>query len=296
VAVFDLGFAPGMRIRALQEQAWNAVEPDFVLQGVSREQLLATGTGRDARFVNTVTGQLRLSFHSLVVQTPTANILIDTCIGNNKQRPGIPAWHEQQFDYLQQLESLGLHPDEIDYVCCTHLHGDHVGWNTQLRSGVWVPTFPRARYLLARDELRYWEQTFSQDPEHIYAQPWRDSVLPVIEAGLAVPVAADHEIARGLRFAPAPGHTPGNVVLHVSAGRQRAVLSGDVLHHPVQIERPQWASTFDLDPEAAMATRFTLLEMAAETGAVLIAAHFADAAAVSIDAVPAGFSYRVRGG
>lgn len=291
MADLDLRWPDGTRVRAVQELAWDDVALDFLLADVSPDEFAATAAARDSRFVNAVTGRLRMSFHSLVVETPQATVLIDTCIGNDKERPLLPDWHQQQSPYLQRLAALGLQPDDIDYVCCTHLHGDHVGWNTRLESGEWVPTFPQARYLFAADELDYWQRQVVSDPDGLYAQPWRDSVLPVLEAGRADAVAADHEIVAGLQLQPAPGHTPGNVVVRLGGNERRAVLSGDVLHHPVQIERPDWASVFDMDRRAAQATRESLLAELAETGAYLIGAHFADAAALVLRRTTRGFAY-----
>lgn len=287
----DLQWSDGTRIRAVQELAWDNVALEFLLADAPAGEFLQTRAAADARFVNAATQRLRMSFHSLVVQAPQGNLLVDTCIGNHKERPMIPDWHQQESPYLQRLAELGLTPADIDYVCCTHLHGDHIGWNTRLESGVWVPTFPNARYLFAADELQYWEQHNTVETDGLYAQPWRDSVLPVLDAGRADAVSSDHEIMRGVQLRPAPGHTPGNVIVQVGAANQRAVLSGDVLHHPVQIERPDWASVFDMDAEQARTTRAALLADIADSGTVLLGAHFAGAAALRVVSSQAGFSY-----
>jgi glyoxylase-like metal-dependent hydrolase (beta-lactamase superfamily II) len=276
-------------ISRVLEFEWPRREPDFLLTGVDRAAVLATRTGRDPRFADPATGQLIMSFHSLVMRTPQGVLLVDTCVGNQKDRPMLPEWHQQQWPYLERLAQVGLRPEHIDFVCCTHLHGDHVGWNTRLDNGRWVPTFPRARYLFAASELDYWEAHHAADPDSIYRRPWQDSVLPVIESGQAQRVADDAELLDGIRLCPAPGHTPGNVVIEADDGRSRAVLSGDVVHHPVQIERPDWCSEFDLDQLAARQTREALLARLADTATILLGAHFAGPSALRVVSDGEGF-------
>ena len=279
-------------IQRVQEFEWAQPVEFVLLEPATPAAFAETGVARDARFTDLATGHIRMSFHSLVVRTPHGTLLVDTCVGNHKDRPVIPEWHQQNFPYLERLAAAGLTPDDIDFVCCTHLHGDHIGWNTQLEDGRWVPTFRHARYLLAADELHYWEQTFANDPDSLYWRGWQDSVLPVIEAGLVDRVAGDHEIAPGIRLRPAPGHTPGNVVIELEERGQRAVLSGDVVHHPVQIERPAWSSHFDDDPDRARVTREALLERIADTDTWLMGAHFSGPSALRVAGQPAGFALR----
>jgi glyoxylase-like metal-dependent hydrolase (beta-lactamase superfamily II) len=268
------------------------MELDFVLHNVSQEEFAATTAAKDERFVDLATGKLRMSFHSTVVRTPQGIVLIDTCIGNDKERPLIPVWHRQSFPYLKRLGELKLAPEDIDFVCCTHFHADHVGWNTRLDNGVWVPTFPNARYLFAEPEYRYWDEVQQNEPEHIFTRSWNDSISPVVEAQLADIVAADHEILDGVCMQPAFGHSPGNVVVAVSAGGQRAVMSGDVMHHPAQIERPDWNSMFDQDRVMARATREQLLQSIADGQTYLIAAHFGGPTALTITETNGHFSYQ----
>ena len=284
---------PGpFEILRVLEFLWSEREPDFLLTGVSRRDILATRTGRDPAFVDPESGLLYMSFHSLVVRTPAGVLLVDTCVGNHKDRPMLPEWHQQEWPYLERLARAGLTPGDIDFVCCTHLHGDHVGWNTRLVDGSWVPTFPNARYLFARSEIEYWHAHHESDPESIYRRPWQDSVLPVIAAGLADTVADDAEILPGICLRPAPGHTPGNVVIELDDGREQAVMSGDVIHHPVQIERPDWCSNFDLDQPPAEQSRRELLARVADSGTWVMGAHFAGPAALRIEAADDGYFYR----
>lgn len=279
-------------IHRVQEFEWPERELDFLLLDATREDFNATRTSKDARFVDVAKGLLRMSFHSFVVRTPQGVLLVDTCVGNDKERQVIPEWHMQNFPYIARLREAGLAPEDIDYVCCTHLHGDHVGWNTRLENGRWVPTFPNARYLFADAEYRFWEQFHVDNPGHVYGGPWNDSVLPVIEAGRVDRVASDHEIMSGIRLSPAPGHTPGNVVIELGDGKSNAVMSGDVLHHPVQIERPEWSSVFDNDPDHARVTRRALLERLAGTPVLLMGAHFAGPTALHVESSADHFFYR----
>jgi len=280
-------------IQRVQEFEWPHRQLDFVfLDEATPESFAQTRISRDARFVDVSAGTLIMSFHSFVVRTPQGVLLVDSCVGNDKDRPMLPEWHLQNFPYLERLRAAGLTPDDIDFVCCTHLHGDHIGWNTQLENGCWVPTFKNARYLLAADEVRYWEQLFVEEPDSMYWRGWQDSVLPVIEAGLVERVASDHEILEGIRLRPAPGHTPGNVVIELEDRGRRALMSGDVLHHPVQIERPEWASRFDLDPATARSTRQHLLERIADTDTLLMGAHFSGPSALHVISANDGFGYK----
>ncbi len=278
-------------IHRVQEFEWREREPSFLLRNVSRTDVLATQAGRDGAFADPATGLLIMSFHSLVIKTAGGNLLVDACVGNHKNRPFLPEWHQQERPYLDRLQAIGLGAADIDFVCCTHLHGDHVGWNTRLEDGRWVPTFPNARYLFAAGELSYWENYHQVDPGNPYSRPWDDSVLPVISAGQVDRVDYDHEILAGIHLSHAPGHTPGNVVIELDDGRARAILSGDVVHHPVQIERVDWCSQFDTDPYRAMETRAALLNGIADTETYLMGAHFSGPSVLRVLRDGDGFTY-----
>ncbi|MGI9342256.1 MAG: MBL fold metallo-hydrolase [Gammaproteobacteria bacterium] len=284
---------PGpFEITRVQEFEWRHRELNFLLlDDATPAEFERTRTARDSRFVNVDAGTLIMSFHSFVVRTERGTLLVDTCVGNDKDRPMLPEWHRQKFPYLDRLRAVGLGPDDIDFVCCTHLHGDHIGWNTRLDNDRWVPTFRNARYLMADAEMRYWEQLHKDEPDNMYWRGWQDSVLPVIEDGLVDRVASDHEILPGIRLRPAPGHTPGNVVIELEQGDRSAVMSGDVVHHPVQIERPEWSSNFDGDPDHARVTRRELLERVADTDTRLLGAHFAGPSAVHVVSDGGDFKY-----
>lgn len=222
---------------------------------------------------------LVMSFQSFVIRRAGLTILVDGCVGNDKERPNRSSWHRRtSSDYLDRLSALGLSPIDIDVVLCTHLHADHVGWNTVLRDGRWVPTFPRARYLFARTEYDFWERGHRQAVAHggeaINHGSFADSVLPVVEAGQAELVGDGHELTPGVRIESVPGHTPGNSVIAINGGGRRALLTGDVIHTPIQVAVPEWSSRFCEDPTQSAESRHRLLEHVCGSGTILWPAHF----------------------
>ena len=217
-------------------------------------------------------GALVMAFQSYLLRTDRLTILIDTCVGNDKNRPLRPNWHRRNWPWMDNLRACGVTPEEIDVVLCTHLHTDHVGWNTRLEDGRWTPTFPNARYLFHEKEYAYWQREY-RDQEWL-RDAFEDSVLPVVEAGRAVMVAGDHEIDHGLFLEPAPGHTPGAVCLHLKDGGQHAVFCGDLMHHPLQVPEAQWSSIFCTDPDLSRQTRMAFVDRFAETDSMVLPAHF----------------------
>jgi glyoxylase-like metal-dependent hydrolase (beta-lactamase superfamily II) len=215
-------------------------------------------------------GHLRLSIHALLVQTPQLNLLVDTCIGNDKPR-SIIRNESLHTDFLADLKAAGCDRMAIDYVVCTHLRVDHVGWNTMKVGDSWQPTFPNARYLIGRKEYEYWSQSDAEDQLPVM----QDSVTPIFAAGLADLVEQDHRIAPEIRLLPTAGHTPGHVSVLLESQGQRAMISGDCMHHPCQIARPDWTVPFDEDQNAAAACRKTVLAELADTSTLLIGTHFA---------------------
>ena len=213
-------------------------------------------------------GNLVMSVHALVVDTGERRIVVDTCIGNDKERD-IPAWSHLQTAFLADLEAAGYPPDRIDTVLCTHLHVDHVGWNTKLVDGKWVPTFANARYLVGKEEWTYWEDVESS------RQVLADSVRPVIDAGLMDFVATDHRVCDEVWLEPTPGHTPGHVSVRISSAGQEALITGDCIHHPCQMTRTDWCSSADTDQAQARGTRESLLERCANSNMLVIGTHFA---------------------
>jgi len=216
-------------------------------------------------------GRLRMSVHAFVVDTPAQRIVVDTCIGNDKER-SIPAWSTLHGPFLDDLAAAGCPPGSIDTVLCTHLHVDHVGWNTMLVNDRWVPTFPKARYLMERTELAYW-QSRQVDDDHRRA--FVDSVRPVLDAGLVDPVDAHHRVCDEVHLVPTPGHTPGHVSVRVASRGEEALISGDFLHHPCQMARLDMRSSADHDAARAARTRREVFDTLAGTETLLFGTHFA---------------------
>ncbi|ARE73479.1 MBL fold metallo-hydrolase [Streptomyces sp. Sge12] len=218
-------------------------------------------------------GVLHLDSHSFALVVDGLRVIVDTGIGNGKTRAN-PAWHNLRTDYLERLAAIGFTPENVDLVILTHLHTDHVGWNTRKVDGAWVPTFPNARYLTSRAEHEFWA---AYDMDEARSGMFRDSVVPVEEAGLLdlVDVPADGvDVADGLRLLPAPGHTPGQIAVGVGGAGAAALITGDAVHHPVQLAHPEIGSCVDIDPVRAEATRRALLAGLAETGALVLGTHF----------------------
>jgi glyoxylase-like metal-dependent hydrolase (beta-lactamase superfamily II) len=203
---------------------------------------------------------------------PGRTILIDTGVGNGKTRHESPLWNRRTGTWLDDLAAIGVKPEQVDTVVCTHLHVDHVGWNTRLEGERWVPTFPHARYVMHGEEWEFWkwETANGREPSGCIV----DSVQPVVEAGRVVLVGADHAIAPGLAFEPTPGHTPGHVAVRLTTPDGQAVFAGDLMHRAVQVAEPQWNSQFCYDGGRARATREAFVERHADSEVLILPAHF----------------------
>jgi glyoxylase-like metal-dependent hydrolase (beta-lactamase superfamily II) len=218
---------------------------------------------------------MTFSVHSWVIEIDGMTILVDTCDGNHKNR-SLEAVHRLDTDYLGNLRRAGFAPDDIDLVMCTHLHFDHVGWNTRLENGKWVPTFANARYLFGRRDYEY----FQTNPtgEELHYESFLDSILPVMEAGKGELVDENHvahrEIGDGVWLEPAFGHSPGCCTISAQAGGAPALFWGDVVHHPVQLIRHDLPFAFDMDAAMASDTRRRTLERAADEDLLCFPAHF----------------------
>lgn len=228
----------------------------------------------EPRFLEPGTGKLVMATQSYVLRTRHHVILIDSCVGNDKERRFYPPWSGLNGTrYLENLASIGLTPDDIDFVMCTHLHADHVGWNTRLVDGRWVPTFPNARYLFARTEFDYWTALNKKGKKYSDGCI-DDSVLPVVEAGQADIVADDYAFNDEVSFAPTPGHTPGHVGIRLSSAGENAILSGDVVHTPIQCREPGWSAVGCADRALSAVTRRTFLDQVCETDTLVMTGHF----------------------
>lgn len=230
-------------------------------------------------------GYLNLSIHALLVDAPGLRLVVDTCVGNDKKRDGM--FNNFQTAFLSEFEKTGWTRDGVDAVVCTHMHVDHVGWNTMLVDGKWVPTFPKARYLLGRAEYEHWHEHPGEEQGQILV----DSIQPLFDADLVDLVGMNHELSSEVRLIPTPGHTPGHVSVEITSKGERALITGDMMHHPVQIARPDWSSGFDTDQAWSRRTRHAFLEDAVSRPTLVIGTHFAAPTAGRI--VRDGETYRL---
>jgi glyoxylase-like metal-dependent hydrolase (beta-lactamase superfamily II) len=225
----------------------------------------------EPRALDPKTGNLVFTIQAFLVRTSRHTILVDTCVGNDKPRAHRLFWNMLKLDtFLPRLAAAGVQPEQVDYVMCTHMHVDHIGWNTRLRDGRWVPTFPNARYVFARKEWEATEAAHRARPQPQFA----DSVLPLMEARKADLVDADHALDDEVRLEPTPGHTPGHVCVHLASRGTEGVITGDCIHSPVQCLEPGWATRADADAALARATRREFLERHCERGSTVCATHF----------------------
>ncbi len=233
-------------------------------------------------------GYLLQKIQCLVVEVDDLRIAVDTCIGNDKERSN-ELWTHLQGPFLEDLAKAGYPPESITHVVCTHLHVDHVGWNTKLVDGEWVPTFPNARYLFVDTEYDHWETTESLfDGEDVFG----DSVAPIAAAGLADQVSIDHRLSETVSFQPTPGHTPGHISLVIESKGQKAIITGDMTHTPMQIADPDLSSMFDTDSDAARVTRREVFPGWADGKTLVIGTHFGSPTAGTM--TPDGDGYKLN--
>jgi glyoxylase-like metal-dependent hydrolase (beta-lactamase superfamily II) len=222
----------------------------------------------------TADGRMFINFQAFVVKAGKRRIMIDTCIGADRERQ-FPVFTQMRTTFMEDLAAAGVSAATVDTVLCTHLHFDHVGWNTHLVNGRWVPTFPNARYLFSRKEYDHWLMLRDTGGYH-GINHLSDAVDPVIEAGLVDFIPDDHSISEEIHLFPTPGHTPGHVSVHISSQGQEAVITGDMMHHPIQVAMPEHAATFDMDKPAGAKTRVEFVNRFREKPVLVIGSHFAD--------------------
>jgi glyoxylase-like metal-dependent hydrolase (beta-lactamase superfamily II) len=251
----------------LPEQAWRE----------NRDRLVPDHLGAGDDMVH-------VAMQTWLVRGEGRTILVDTAVGDDKNRPAVEPWHRQKSAYLDRLAEAGVRPEDVDLVVNTHLHVDHVGWNTRLVGGEWVPTFPNATYLMPAADFHFWNP--ANNPaiaggvnEHVY----EDSIAPVHAAGQVQLWEDSHDIDAGLRLEAAPGHTPGSSVLKLRSGGEVALFAGDLIHTPLQLSHLGHNSCFCEDPDQARATRRALLGWAADTGALVLPAHLSGHSAFEVE-------------
>jgi glyoxylase-like metal-dependent hydrolase (beta-lactamase superfamily II) len=290
VATWTIGDITVTRIE--EQLGFASLPPEKYFDGFDRELLARHLDWLVPNHYSPAADRLITSIHSWLIRTRHHTILLDSCAGNHKNRPGFSRFHQLDTPFLQRLCSAGVRREDIDIVLCTHLHADHVGWNTMLRDGQWVPTFPNAKYLFSRieNEIGDPRRNPAADADLQRGGAYRDSVMPVIKAGQAVLIDCDHAIDDSLTIVPAPGHTPGHVALWLAGSAGRGVFCGDVLHHALQIHAPHWNSKFCEVPDVARATRRRLLEQCAEDRAAIFPGHLGAPHVTHVVATSSGLS------
>jgi len=255
--------------------------PDATPENIKKEASWLFPTFSDEK------GKLRMAIHALVLESRGKRIVVDTCIGNDKVRSN-PAWSNLKLPFLDDLKKAGYTRNNIDIVVCTHLHVDHVGWNTTLENGKWVPTFPNAGYLVGGTEWDYWSKSDNKDSR----DPVEDSVRPVVDSGHAKLVDSDYRITDEVWLEPTPGHTPGHHSVRISSKGHDAVITGDLIHHPVQFQYPEWDDAFDSDLAMAKSTRRAFAERYADRDVLVFGTHFATPSAGKITRSGSAFRFK----
>ncbi|MGM0704093.1 MAG: MBL fold metallo-hydrolase [Pseudomonadota bacterium] len=307
MTTLDTFFVGDARIIKLPELALDAVDiaqlfPEGDLQALNSD---ATHWGKQS--FDFERSLLRQSIHAWVVQTPTHTVLVDTATGNDKQRPTAPLFHQLAAPFLERLQAVGVSPEAVDFVLLTHLHADHVGWNTRLQGGRWVPTFPNARYIFSEREYAY-NLALSRDrmavasiqrqagigtPRH---EPldgvFEDSVMPIVEAGLDQRIVIDNTEIEGFRFHSTPGHSIDHASISLASRGETALFWGDVMHHPLQFRRPEINSVYCEFPQAAQHSRHKAMHLASELDARVFTTHFGDSSVGRVSRQAHGFDWQ----
>jgi glyoxylase-like metal-dependent hydrolase (beta-lactamase superfamily II) len=256
-------------VTAVVELHW-PMRVEWMVAEASAEALRALPWVVDDGFA-TPDGEMTIAVQMFVVESQGRRIVVDTCGGNHKARTGIASlFHDLHTDLPDRVAAAGFPFATIDTVVCTHLHFDHVGWNTTLDGDRWVPSFGSARYLFSAADLAHWARR--DDPHH--AAAFDDSVQPVLDAGLVVAFEPPHDLTSEVRLEPTPGHTPGHTSVWIRSGGHEAVITGDMVHHPVQLVRPDWHDVADSDHDVAARTRAAFAVSVVGTGTLVLGTHF----------------------
>lgn len=262
-----------MTLRRIVESEVPLLSPFEIFPDCEPGHLAANDPWLAPRFMDRTAQLLVIAIQSFLIRRGGLTILVDTCSGNDKDRKR-PFFDHRDWPWLARLRAAGVAPEQVDIVLCSHLHVDHVGWNTRLENGRWVPTFPNARYLISRREWEYWKASTAPNGVVRTGDYIADSVLPVFASGQAELVDDDHAFGSDLWLETTPGHTPGHLALHLADSRRQIILSGDLMHHPLQLRYPDWSTRFCADPGRARATRRDFLARHADTDHVIFPAHF----------------------
>src|SRR5262245_20398383 len=264
-----------VQITRVEESCGPGVRASTLLPRFNLDAVDDHGPDVFSQFMQLDTQAALLSVHTSVVRTPRSVVLVDTCTGNHKHRPSMPGMHMLTTPYLERLVAAGVAPEDVDFVVSTHLHVDHVGFNTTLRDGRWVPTFPNATYLMNATEFEFWNPTNPSNAALAFnAGVFADSVAPCFEADQVRLWRGTYDLDEVFHLFETPGHTPGNAAGWLRSKDRWALFSGDNMHSPMQVFEPSWSSAFDLDGAQAERSRRAMLETCVERDALLLAAHF----------------------
>ena len=252
------------------EEYLDLLDPNFVFKHFDNFIIDKNKSWLLPEFIDKNTSFLKFSFHSYLVQTPKYNILIDTCVGNDKSRP-LPNWHMRNSNFLDKFDKYKINKNMIDYVMCTHLHADHVGWNTVLENGKWVPTFPNAKYIFSKKDFDFFNNV--KEGEQGYLS-MIDSVRPIVENSQAVLVDNSFTIDETIDLVPTPGHTPGHICIQLNSKNEKGIFTGDLIHHPLQINEPLLETNFCFDPKQAVKARENFINQHTDKNTMIFPAHF----------------------
>jgi len=307
MAIQETFLVGDMRIIKVPELALDTVDATQLFPEDDLKELLNDAGHWGQRSYDFEHGLLRQSIHAWVVQTPTHTVLIDTATGNDKLRPTAPLFHQLKEPFLERLQAIGVSPEKVDFVLLTHLHADHVGWNTRLQDGRWVPTFPNARYVFSEREYNY-NLALSRERGAVAGiqqqagigaprrQPlggvFEDSVMPIVEAGLDQRIRIDNTVIEGFCFHATPGHSIDHASISVTSKGETALFWGDIMHHPLQFRRPETNSVYCEFPLAAQQSRHKAMRLAAELDALVFTTHFADSSVGKVSQQNHGFDWQ----
>ena len=287
--MFKLGNVDVLRV---EESHGPGFQPNQLLPDWSAEKIAPHKGWLVPQYYDDVKDRLISSVHGWILKTKHHTILIDSCVGNHKHRPTQPRFHMLDRPFMTNLAAAGVRPEDIDYVLCTHLHVDHVGWNTQLKDGRWVPTFPNAKYVFSKIDRDYFDPSRGEGGKvEANALVFNDSVLPILDAKQDMVVEGVVELTDGITIEPAPGHSPGHVLIKLASAGQEGLFCGDIMHHPMQIYEVGWSSAFCSDAAQARVSRRRMLEHAANHGSIVYPAHFGGPHVCRIAEKAGGFSF-----
>lgn len=276
------------RIADMDRVKWPATA---MFRAMTGDALVRAAANTPAGMIDVAEEGLLLSFNSYVIETPEALVLVDAGIGNDKDRPDRPRWHKRTSKFLDALAAMSFTPERFDIVINTHLHADHVGWNTVLKDGAWVPAFPRARYVTPEGELAHWGKLYETQGVETLHGAYADSVAPLVERGRLETVATPSEIAPGISLEPAHGHSPGMAVVRLKAEGTEVLFLADAVHHPLQLSDTETTSNFCQDPAMANATRRRLLDDCVARGTIVAPYHFPTPVFGRFERAGAGYTY-----